>query len=103
MSIVSLGGYGVVNGEELLVIYKLCNMKFIELVVWLFVNGDLFDEYDDMVESMMCKVFVENLYRVVVVYLVVGSKTGLCVSLLVVVEKFKLEFGDCIIFVFDVC
>lgn len=102
-STVPLGGYGVVNGEELPAIHKLCNMKSIELVARSSVNGDLLDEYDDMVESTTRKALVENPHRVVVVHSVAGSKTGLCVPSPVVAEKLKSEFGDRIISVLDAC
>ena len=102
-STVPLGGYGVVNGERLPAIHKLADMRAIELVARCSENGEVLDGYDQMVEATCREALAENPYRVIVMHVVAGSKTGLCVPSPSVAERLKAEFGDRIICVLDAC
>ena len=96
-------GDGVVNGERLPAIHKLADMRAIELVARCSENGEVLDGYDQMVEATCREALAENPYRVIVMHVVAGSKTGLCVPSPSVAERLKAEFGDRIICVLDAC
>jgi hypothetical protein len=100
---VPLGGYTVANGQRLPAIHKLCDMKAIELVARSTVNGDLLDDYDELVESTARQALATDSTTVVVVHTIAGSKTGLCAPSPKVAERLKSEFGDRIISVLDAC
>jgi hypothetical protein len=100
---VPLGGNAVVDGEELPAIHKLCDMKAIELVARSAVNGDLLEDYDELVEQTARDALAEDPHRVVVLHTIAGSKTGLCVPSPRVAEDLKAEFGERIISVLDAC
>lgn len=100
---VPLGGNAVVDGEELPAIHKLCDMKAIELVARSAVNGDLLEDYDELVEQTARDALAEDPHRVVVLHTIAGSKTGLCVPSPRVAEDLKAEFGERVISVLDAC
>jgi len=100
---VPLGGNTVADGQELPAIHKLCDMKAIELVARSTVNGDLLEDYDQLVESTAREALASDPTTIVVVHTVAGSKTGLCAPSPGVAERLKAEFGDRLISVLDAC